>query len=229
MKLILENWRQYTKTSDLQLLIEGRVDDVKIKYPELAKILSPGAQLPILKGSIIDVLVEKDPSGNQKYLMWAAKAVSLQIKANIERGLKPKALKADEPDEFSLAGVAQNLMAKIKEYHEMLSWVRDDDKRFRDITNVRDWPQLNSVVTGAINRKSANLAAKRQKERETAQAKSDSREILNNEDFLLLRPESTEASCYYGKGTQWCISSTQSNNYFNEYTSEGKAFYSSLI
>ena len=106
-----------------------------------------------------------------------------------------------------------------------MNFVRDEDKRFRDINNVRDWPQLNSVITGANNRKSAKAAKKAQKERESAQAKAESRIVLNNEDFLMLRPETSAASCFYGKGTQWCISATQSNNYFQDYTSEGKAFY----
>ena len=59
MKLLFENWRSHTNTLKEQLLIEGRIDDVKKKYPRIPKI--------------IDYLVGRDPSGNQKYLAWAAK------------------------------------------------------------------------------------------------------------------------------------------------------------
>jgi len=41
----------------------------------------------------------------------------------------------------------------------------------------------------------------------------------------MIRPKTTGASCYYGQGTKWCISATKGNNYFDEYTSEGKSFY----
>jgi hypothetical protein len=42
---------------------------------------------------------------------------------------------------------------------------------------------------------------------------------------MIVRPESTEASCYFGQGTRWCISATQSTNYFDQYSGQGKAFY----
>jgi hypothetical protein len=45
-----------------QFIIEGRIDDAKAKYPE--------------HEDAIDYLVGKDTSGNNKYLMWAAKQVA---------------------------------------------------------------------------------------------------------------------------------------------------------
>ena len=65
MKLLFENWRQYTNTlNEEQLLIEGRIEDVKKKYPDLDE-----------KG-LLNILIDKDPSGNQKYLSWAAKMLA---------------------------------------------------------------------------------------------------------------------------------------------------------
>ena len=62
MKLLFENWRQYL--NEEQLLIEGRIEDIKKKYPDLDE-----------KG-LLDILIDKDPSGNQKYLAWAAKQLA---------------------------------------------------------------------------------------------------------------------------------------------------------
>ena len=42
---------------------------------------------------------------------------------------------------------------------------------------------------------------------------------------MIVRPRSEDSSCYYGRGTKWCISATQSRNYFAQYTGEGTGFY----
>jgi len=49
--------------------------------------------------------------------------------------------------------------------------------------------------------------------------------LINDDDFMMVRPTSAEASCYWGKGTKWCISATEAANYFAQYTNEGKSFY----
>ena len=71
MPLYHNKWRTFlnegTKpqlTEEEQLLAEGRLDDVKKKFPELDE-----------KG-IIDNLSAKDPSGNNAYLRWMAKHLS---------------------------------------------------------------------------------------------------------------------------------------------------------
>ena len=67
MPLYHDKWRGFlnegTKpqlTEEEQLLSEGRLDDVKKKFPELDK------------RGIIDNLSAKDPSGNNAYLRWMA-------------------------------------------------------------------------------------------------------------------------------------------------------------
>ena len=60
------------------------------------------------------------------------------------------------------------------------------------------------------------------------QAKSESSVLVtsaDSEDYTIVRPESAEASCYFGQGTRWCISATESTNYFDQYSGQGKAFY----
>ena len=48
------------------VLSEGRVEDAKAKYPEFE--------------NLIDFLVQNDPSGNNKYLMWFVKNVAKNTK-----------------------------------------------------------------------------------------------------------------------------------------------------
>ena len=42
--------------------------------------------------------------------------------------------------------------------------------------------------------------------------------------MLAVRPLTTDASNYYGMGTRWCISATECENFFDQYTIDGKAF-----
>jgi len=48
--------------------------------------------------------------------------------------------------------------------------------------------------------------------------------IYEDEDFFIVRPD-TKSSCHFGRNTKWCISATTSQNYFEDYTSQGKTFY----
>ena len=67
MKNIFNGWRNFSQPI---LLAEGRISDTKKKYPELDK------------QGLIDILIDRDPSGNQKYLTWAAKQLAARPAIN---------------------------------------------------------------------------------------------------------------------------------------------------
>lgn len=50
---------------------------------------------------------------------------------------------------------------------------------------------------------------------------AESVKIADTEDYLILIPLNRGAACKYGKGTRWCTSSTDSDNYYNRYSSQG--------
>lgn len=41
--------------------------------------------------------------------------------------------------------------------------------------------------------------------------------VFENDDVVILSITSKDASCYYGKGTKWCVAATQSSNLWNSY------------
>jgi hypothetical protein len=67
------------------------------------------------------------------------------------------------------------------------------------------------------------LGASREQQR--AVKRKDAHYLYNDDNFLLVHPTSMEASCHYGMGTKWCISATQSTNYFDSYAEDNKFFY----
>ena len=122
MKLLLENFRKFSTLTEEQLIVEGRIDDARKKYPDLAK-----PQQELEGESLLQLLIDANPSGNQKYLMGAAKLADKQVKDNIKQGYKPIAGKFfpdDAPeDAFSPWGVVKNIADMIPKYHNIMGLI----------------------------------------------------------------------------------------------------------
>lgn len=55
-------------------------------------------------------------------------------------------------------------------------------------------------------------------------AEKDAEKIYQSENYLILVPQTQEASCAYGRGTRWCTAATGSHNYFNTYNRQGPLY-----
>ena len=49
--------------------------------------------------------------------------------------------------------------------------------------------------------------------------------VYEDDQFTVVAPLTTAASCYYGAGTKWCTASSADNTHFNNYMKDGKLFY----
>ena len=105
----------------------------------------------------------------------------------------------------------------------------DPDEEMRKMSGIDKWDPTNQdhlesfeLLVNSVQQKIKQAEMMKKYEE---QAKSESATIANEEDYMIVRPESAEASCYFGQGTRWCISATESNNYFDQYSGQGKAFY----
>ena len=221
MNSLFESWRRFNETTSLveaQLIVEGRIDDARKKYPELSE---PRKEYD--NESLMDILVAGDPAGNQRYLMWAAKALDKSIKSNIERGHKPffgiSAYMSE--DSFAPWGIAQNLVNYIRKFHGLLSYMHPPE---RDIYKLKSFEDLQGQIRSAEWTKQDKERREREKEREKTQAKEGAMVVADTDDYTIIRPGTVEASCYYGQGTKWCIAG-RDNSYFDDYSREGKAFY----
>ena len=202
MKLLFENWRSHTNTLKEQLLIEGRIDDVKKKYPRIPKI--------------IDYLVGRDPSGNQKYLAWAAKQTEVARSARAQYVPTGSGLDVAQLE----SSWVPELAASIEKFHK---WNQRMPKFgfSKDINSYKDYESLRNAVYKV--EEEATQATKRAEEKKAAF--SEAEVIDETESYFVVRPMSAQASCFFGRSTQWCISAERSHNYFESYTNEGKMFY----
>ena len=147
----------------------------------------------------IDQLSKIDPSGNNKYLMWMAKHLDYHTRG------------ATDTAKETLVDTLTDL---IQSFHKNIQRLEKKD--------INQYKSLDDVET-AIKSLGATVKQKREKKKEVAQ--EGSRIVYESDKYFVVRPETEEASCYYGRNTQWCISATESQNYFGDYTRRGKAFY----
>ena len=224
MKSLLENFRSYSLLSEEQLLIEGRKEDAAAKYPELAK------KREELDGeSLLDPLIAGDPSGNQKYLKGAARLVQRAMdNAETVNDYVPfwgKQWPEDADNNlYSPWGIARNIADLLPKYHGLMAYIRDQDAPFKDINNIKAYSSLQAVVKTAQEKKNRREQEKKDKAQLKKLAHEGSEVIADTPYHLVVRPLTKEASCYFGRETRWCISATKAQNYFDSYTSDGKAF-----
>lgn len=65
-----------------------------------------------------------------------------------------------------------------------------------------------------------NLQSKSEREREVKQG---AEKVFENNEWLIVVPETEEAACYYGKGTQWCTAAMYHNR-FDYYNRQGNLY-----
>ena len=147
----------------------------------------------------IDQLSKIDPSGNNKYLMWMAKQLDYHTRGMSNVGKET---------------LVEILTELIQSFHKNIQRLKQKD--------INQYKSLDDVEA-AIEKLGPSSKQKREKSKEVAQEGSSI--VYESDKYLVVRPDTEEASCYYGRNTKWCISATASANYFEDYMSRGKVFY----
>ena len=250
LKESFDRWRGYL-TEDL--LMESRFSDAlayaqnfkkgakQFRVKDVIDQMSD-EQIATLKKGVeraIEHAKEDDPSGDNKYLMWIARFVRKDLMRRLQKYSKqwgtnpilwndPNAPQDStfHPDEMakSIAGhmynALDNLLPSLQDYHLL----KQKGLMKRDIY---DFDPTNEIgdFKGAVEIGMRQMKDKEEQKKLKKQAAGEADDLLETEDFAVIRPNSEGASCYYGWGTRWCISARESRNYFNQYTGEGKSFY----
>lgn len=90
----------------------------------------------------------------------------------------------------------------------------------KDINQLRSLQDLYSVIKEFID--DPNQAASHNDE--IRKIKEGAEKVYEDNEWVIIIPHTKEASCYYGKGTQWCTAAEKSMNYFDKYNKEGNLF-----
>ena len=184
------------------MLIEGRLQDTMKKYSEIDP-------------EIIKQLSSSDPSGKNAYLMWMTKA-----------------MKDSGAGVYDVPGLARerifDIVPLVADFHKAKQRISQLNKQRKkdgkglypnDINQFKSLDQLENFIDDL------GLSGSEEKRKEKEAALGGASILQDDEDFFIIRPETQEASCFFGKKTKWCISATRSQNYYDSYTNQGKAFY----
>jgi len=167
----------------------------------------------------MEVILNSDPSGNQKYALWAAKALNTHAH-NMIKNTKGDGTPVHDYTDSVLGHLPiayHNISQRLEKYHKL----SQRNLIEKDINKFNSWLDFKTAVDIAWNEVEKRERMKAMEK----QAKRETDVITTEEDYMIVRPRTPEGSCYFGQGTKWCISATQSQNYFNQYTGEGKGFY----
>jgi len=248
--LMFKKWRHFAVPDEVlteQLLIESRYTDavaVATNWRKIVPKTSPVHPTGLEKltdatAAALKTIANQDPSGKNKYLPWISKAIRNYF-AQYLRSPYNRADDAAQPESTDvdyltrwltrikddLSGTGARIpvpaegdlpgMSYLAAFHHL---------RSRNLVGPID--ELNTIDE-LIQATYTGMREMRERDALKAlegEAKNQTDIVASNDDYVLLRPRSRGASCYYGQGTQWCISATRSQNYFDSYTGQGKSFY----
>ena len=174
----------------LQLIVEGRVEDVYKKYLEdnTSTHITDVYMNDIVPGSA-------SINPNHKYLDWI-----------VDRWMKAQ---LDNPE----------LPISEKEAVEEIIQAVSDFDRIQNRLEQKDLYQYASLdeLFKALN------AADTKPRREVSD-REDAEKVYESDRYVVMVPETKEASCYYGAGTKWCTAQTD-RDYFSNYKKSGELYY----
>lgn len=194
------------------ILLEGRKEDLYNKYKKEIDTERLLTKSYLDKGSIYDYLII-DPfiiQTNYKYLDTI-----------LEEYFKQNAVDAnDEEIEPLPKDQARNFIFSGREYViKLITLIEFYDKNKSKFTypELRSYSNFNLFIDEAKKLKKTSDEKKIQK--------NESVKLYEDGDFLLVKPLSHEASCYYGAGTKWCTIMAGNDRYFNDYKDKGGLYY----
>jgi len=222
-----------------EVILESRIDDAKaLLVQDFKDELIPlsyreGKRVP----EWFEDLVGIDPSGTQKYLMWALKHIRgkgkfhpylvnhfvlnaiiegidkfhvLQNKLTPENIQKVTSWKSGDKD-FTVLGSTRASYGRSRYPIKMLEKIMKSPK---DINSYDD-PFLFFDLMESIEK----IPSK-------SDIKKEGVKLLNNEYWTLIVPLTYRASCAYGSGTRWCTTAKEGPAQFNRYqTNLSSLFY----
>jgi len=145
-------------------------------------------------------VVEADPTKKKNYVKWM-----------VEKLYKNNQLKMED-------------LYKANEYLKIFD-KHKQKLQIKDINQIRTLPDLFDNIRPIYDKlhagKYEELESKKEKE---IRIKKDAENFYEDNEWVVVIPKTEEASCYYGKGTQWCTSATEVENTFYGYNEDGPLY-----
>lgn len=202
------------------ILIEGKKEDV-------AKRLK--SKFEFEKG-FIDRILDVDPTG-YKYVDYIAR----QLEKIIPELSGPR------------GGLNQDQSTAIYDiFYQIIPWFHNNFNKitsddiwktetkyrarhgvFDNINNLADNPKdINQYTNPAFLEELMEVIdSKKSKSEIERELKNQAEKLYEDDDVLVVKPNTYAASCYYGANTKWCTTTKESSHYFRQYIAKGSLYY----
>jgi len=179
-------------------------------------------QNPDLEINILDLISKFDPSKTGKYTSFLVKMYRKYLKTGRNNSFDLTTdifgISCDNKFEqflidglYDVFGGSEN----IKTLHDFNQHLQDNriPTNKKDITKYDDWSELQKVVSVATLKQKEKLLEK------------EVIKVMDEQNWLFVRPLTFEASTSYGSGTKWCTTSNNNPDYFYRYSDRGVLVY----
>jgi hypothetical protein len=176
-----------------EVLLEGRLEDVKSKYPD--------------NDPLIDRLSQSDPSGNNKYLEWMTK---MALGQGTDEGIPTSDKIVDVVTRFhsNMARINNNMSSEIVSNNPDLYPGRETRRVSNNPKDINSYSSINGLEKVVIEAE------------ENAPNRDDRNKLYQDQNWTVIVPKTHDASCKYGRHSAWCVS-TSNDRWYNNYTSNG--------
>lgn len=190
--------RQAKKLGKILLwLLENEPTKVPENYTnELQQRMQGNTNPESWGNALIDIFAKYDPTPDKRYVQWMAQT-------------------------FRRGGLKLEDLYKLPRYLEDFELVkRQLPAEKRDIRIYKSPSDLYINIKDVKPEESSRSMDKKLDQKMHQQADI----IYNGSDYKIVVPKTKEASCYFGRNTEWCTAATKSNNFFEEYNSKGPLY-----
>lgn len=150
--------------------------------------------------------LSKDPTWNEKkesgqYSKWILDKLNRKIIDN------------------SILGHLGDLLKRFEDNKKQL---KDKDiMKFKSAIDLEDYLNNENNYIDLSHRQEVR---QRQKDRHNADLNNEAELVYEDNDWEVWIPKTYAASCKLGQGTSWCTASTETSNYYDNYTSKGQLY-----
>lgn len=202
------------------ILIEGKKEDVAKKLKSKF----------VFDGPFIDRILNVDPTG-YKYVDYIARQVEKIIP---ELSGPNGGLNYDQS-----TAIYDVFYQIIPWFHNNFNKITSDDiwktetkyrarhGVFDNINNLADNPKdINQYTNPAFLEELMDVVDNRKTKSEIEkELKNQAEKLYEDDEVLVVKPNTYAASCYYGANTKWCTTTKESSHYFRQYVAKGSLYY----
>lgn len=195
--------------STYTLLLENRIPFLQKKYVDSGLITL----------DVFNKLESADPTKNKEYVEWLCQ---IWLYGNLKLEDLYKAteyLALYSKVKHKLKGDEKNIYSAVQsteKYIDTFNGKSQEKTRKVSKLKINSLQQLYQLIKPFENKPVTNSE-------KAKDVKKDAKKVYEDDTWVVVVPQTKEASCYYGAGTQWCTAAKE-YNYFDSYNKEGKLY-----